>query len=145
MELLLNSRSISCGAARYYYLILDQYLAPPPESRRAAAGGAGDRCAVYEGPNGQVFLAQVAAWDPENDAREFFDAYVKRTELRYPGATRLDSANSKLGTRNSELETGYSWQTNEGQVVIELRGSRVVILEGIPAGVDAKTLMKAPW
>jgi hypothetical protein len=130
-----------------YYLILDQFLESPVESKRAAAGWAGDRYAVYEGPNGQVLLAQVAAWDTENDAREFFDAYVKRTELRYPGAKRLDAPESDPQTRNSKLETrnSFSWQTNEGEVVIELRGSRVVILEGIPEGVDAKTLMKAPW
>ncbi len=115
-----------------YYLILDQFLSAPAESKRAAAGWAGDRYAVYEGPKGQVFLAQVAVWDTNSDAREFFDAYVKRTELRYPGATRLDPSELKPETRNSKLETGnaesntrniYSWATNEGSVVIELRGS----------------------
>ena len=123
-----------------YYLILDQFLNVPLESKRAAAGWGGDRYALYEGPNGQVFLAQVAVWDTENDAREFFDAYVKRTELRYPGAKRLNSADSKLETPNS-----LSWQTSEGEVVIELRGARVVIVEGVPNGVEASTLMKALW
>ena len=92
-----------------------------------------------------MFLAQVAVWDTENDAREFFDAYVKRTELRYPGATRLDPSDLKLETRNPKLETQniYSWSTSEGEVVIELRGVRVVILEGIPEGVDANALLKS--
>jgi hypothetical protein len=128
-----------------YYLILDQFLAAPAESKRAAAGWAGDRYAIYEGPGGEVFLAQVAAWDTDNDAREFFDAYVKRTELRYPGLKQLDAADAESQTRNSKLETrnSYSWQTSEGEVVIELRGSRVVIMEGVPEGVDANTLMKA--
>ena len=134
-----------------YYLILDQFLSAPAESKQAAAGWAGDRYAVYEGPEGQVFLAQVAVWDTNNDAREFFDAYVKRTELRYPGATRLDPSGQKPETRNSKLETGnaepnvrniYSWATNEGSVVMELRGPRVVILEGIPAGTDVDALRK---
>jgi hypothetical protein len=130
-----------------YYLILDQFLSASAESKRAAAGWAGDRYAVYEGPGGQVFLAQVAAWDTENDAREFFDAYVKRTELRYPGATRLAPSDLKLETRNSEPETKniHSWKTTEGNVVIELHGLRVVILEGIPEGVDADALLKALW
>ena len=86
-----------------YYLILDQFLKSQAESKRAAAGWAGDRFALYEGPNGQVFLAQLAAWDTESDAREFFDAYVKRTELRYPGSERIDSAGSQQG--NSKPET----------------------------------------
>jgi hypothetical protein len=130
-----------------YYLILDQFLSTPAESKRAAAGWAGDRYALYEGPRGEVFLAQIAVWDTENDAREFFDAYVKRTKLRYPGARRLDPSDLKLGTRNSEPETRniYSWTTSEGEVVIELRGLRVMILEGIPEGVDANALLKALW
>jgi hypothetical protein len=92
-----------------------------------------------------VLLTQIAAWDTEADAREFFDAYVKRTELRYPGAKRIDSTDSELEARGSKLETqnSYSWQTTEGKVTIELRGSRVVILEGIPDGFEAGTLLKA--
>jgi hypothetical protein len=71
---------------------------------------------------------------------------VKRTELRYPGATPTSSSDSKLGIRNSEPTRGlYSWDTSEGSLVIELRGQRVVILEGIPAGVDAKALAGALW
>ena len=67
-----------------FYLILDQFLKSPAESRRAAAGWGGDRFAVYEGPKGEVLIASLSTWDTENDAREFFDAYVKRTQLRYP-------------------------------------------------------------
>ena len=126
-----------------YYLILDQFLSSPVESKRAAAGWAGDRYGLYEGPNGQVFLSQLAVWDTENDAREFFDAYVKRTELRYPGARRIESAASQP-ERNPKLENSlsYSWQTSEGVVVIEVRGLRVMILEGVPEGIEPNTLMK---
>jgi hypothetical protein len=128
-----------------YYLILDQFLNAPAQSKRAAAGWAGDRYALYEGPNGKVFLAQVAVWDTENDAREFFDAYVKRTELRYPGAKELDSAGLEPGTRTSNLEVqrSYTWQTNEGAVAIELRGLRVIVLEGVPSGTDVSRLINS--
>jgi hypothetical protein len=119
-----------------YYLILDQFLSAPAESKRAAAGWAGDRFALYEGPNGQVFLAQLTAWDTQGDAREFFDAYVKRTELRYPGARETDSP--LAGERRE-------WSTNEGNVLIEVRGQRVVIFEGIPAGVDVNALTRLLW
>ena len=130
-----------------YYLVLDQFLVAPAESKRAAAGWAGDRYAVYEGPRGQVFLAQVAVWDTENDAREFFDAYAKRTELRYPGATRIDPSDSKLGIRNPEAEGRkiYSWSTSEGIVVMELRGLKVLILEGVPEGVGVEQLRELSW
>jgi hypothetical protein len=119
-----------------YYLILDQFLNAPAESKRAAAGWAGDRYALYEGPGGQVFLAQVAAWDTENDAREFFAAYVKRTELRYPDAKPIESSS---GNENR------GWATSEGGVVIELHGLRVVILEGVPEGIDTNALLSSLW
>jgi len=123
-----------------YYLILDQFLNSPAESRRAAAGWAGDRYEIYEGSKrGQVLLAHVSAWDTENDVREFFDAYVKRTAKRYPDATLLPE------TQSASSNTRLSWQTSEGRVVIELRGLRVVVIEGIPAGVDASALVKDLW
>lgn len=123
-----------------YYLILDQFLKAPQESKRAAAGWAGDRYAIYEGPNDQVLLAQVCAWDTESDAREFFDAYAKRTTLRYADAKESEAQNSKQETKNR-----YSWQTSEGAVTIELRGRRVVILEGVPGGVSLDRLREILW
>lgn len=130
-----------------YYLILDQFLTAPAESKRAAAGWGGDRYALYEGPKGQVFLAQLAVWDTETDAREFFDAYIKRTELRYPDAKRLDPSDLKLAPGKTASESGkiYSWSTSEGSVVIELRGLRVMILEGVPEGVEVEALRELSW
>jgi hypothetical protein len=130
-----------------YYLILDQFLNTAAESKRATAGWAGDRYALYEGPTGQVFVAESTAWDTENDAREFLDAYVKRTELRYPNATQVDASAMEPAARNSKLETGvrHSWRTSEGTVVLEQRGNRVVILEGIPADADSNALLQALW
>ena len=123
-----------------YYLILDLFLNSPAESKRAAAGWAGDRYEIYEDPRrGQVLLAHVSAWDTENDAREFFDAYVKRTAKRYPGATLLP------GNQSPAPNTFLSWQTSAGKVVIELRGPRVLVIEGIPEGADEKALLKSLW
>ena len=123
-----------------YYLILDQFLNLPSESRRAAAGWAGDRFAIYEdAKRGQVMLTHVSAWDSENDAREFFDAYVKRTAKRYPEATLM--ADNQAAGPNTFLR----WQTPEGRVAIELRGLRVVVIEGIPEGADEKGLLKSLW
>src|SRR5438128_7048667 len=73
-----------------FYLILDQFLKSPAESRRAAEGWGGDRFALYEGPRSEAMLVSLSVWDTESDAREFFDAYVKRTELRYPDARSIE-------------------------------------------------------
>jgi hypothetical protein len=149
-----------------FYLMLDQFLNAPVESRRAAAGWAGDRYVLYEGPKrGDVFIAQLTVWDTANDAREFFDAYAKRTLRRYPVATeiasppspntlRTNSAGAPQGknfqdsgdpsARKAENEM-HTWRTSEGKVTVELRGSRVLMVEGIPDNANAKTLLKTLW
>ncbi len=121
-----------------FYLLLDEFLKSPVESRRAAAGWGGDRFAVYEGPKGGVLIASLSAWDTENDAREFFDAYVKRTGLRYPNATPLSNTQSPSSSIRA-------FGTGEGDVVIELRGLRVLVVEGTSGRVDGRVLIRALW
>jgi hypothetical protein len=115
-----------------YYLLLDQFLQSPDVSKKAAAGWGGDRYALFTGPApGDVLVAQKTAWDTQDDAREFFDAYVARTTKRYgvePAA--------------GEAEGVASWKTAEGGVLVELSGSNVIIVEGVPARVDAKALAR---
>ena len=119
-----------------FYLILDEFLKSAVESHRAAAGWAGDRTSVYESQKGDVLYISLSTWDTENDAREFFDAYVKRTQLRYPLATTLtDSQRSGPG-----LQT---FRTSEGVTAIELRGSRVLIVDGVTGEPGIDTLFKA--
>lgn len=122
------------------YLILDQFLNSTAESRRAAAGWGGDRYALYEGPEADdIFLAQLTAWDTENDAREFFDAYVKRTARRY-----LDAGESAKTLVHEQNESA-SWQTGEGEVILERRGMRVLLIEGLPERADKAALLKSFW
>ena len=117
-----------------YFLILDEFLNNQAESKQAAAGWGGDRFALYETVKpGATFVAQLTAWDTPEDAREFFNAYSKRTSKRYAEAT----ANEK-GER-------VEWKTSTGGVVMELRGSRVAILEGVPANVNANTMLGMMW
>jgi hypothetical protein len=99
-------------------LILDQFLNSAGDSKRAAAGWGGDRYEIYEGPRpGEVFMAQLTVWDTENDAREFFEAYTKRTKLRY-----ADSKLSEILYQGSKAEADrQGWNTSEGGVVIEPR------------------------
>ncbi len=118
------------------YLILDEYLKDERDSRRAAAGWGGDRYALYEGAHpGEVMLAQLTVWDTVADAQEFFNAYSRRTGRRYAGATKIENT---LGDGDSNA---IAWRTSEGAVRIEWRGTRVAILEGIPEGVNGKTIM----
>ena len=123
-----------------FYLILDQFLKSPAESRRAAAGWGGDRFALYEGPRGEAMLVSLSVWDTESDAHEFFDAYVKRTELRYPDAASTEPA---VNAQSSAFSKSFS--TSEGIVSMEVRGGRMLILEGVPSGADIKGLKATLW
>ncbi|MGI9107129.1 MAG: hypothetical protein ACR2G4_12880 [Pyrinomonadaceae bacterium] len=119
-----------------YIQILDEFLRAEKESQQAAAGWGGDRFAVYEhAATRQVLLAQLTAWDTEQDAIEFFAAYVKRTERRYKDAI--------ADTRASvPVETRRVWYTGEGLVGMERRGARVAIFEGVPEKVNVNALLK---
>lgn len=124
-----------------YYLVLDEFLRDPKLSKQAAAGWGGDRFAIYEGPRKSgVFLAQVTIWDTPADAKEFFDAYRERTRKRYSELTFISGAELEDGSY--ELE---QWRARAGRVVLVRRGSRVVILEGIPKKANARRLLSMIW
>ena len=121
-----------------FYLILDQFLKSPAESHRAAAGWGGDRYSIYEGPKGEVLYISLSTWDTENDAREFFDAYVKRTHVRYASAVPNEPA------PNTE-SLSRTFRTSQGKVTIERRGPRVLVLEGIPDQMKSNSMAKSLW
>jgi hypothetical protein len=117
------------------YLVLDEFLNNQSESKQASAGWGGDRFALYEtGKPDEFFIAQLTAWDTPADAREFFDAYAKRTSKRYPDARETKATEDRM-----------EWQTGSGGVAMELRGSRIAIVEGIPSSADANTLLRTIW
>ena len=116
------------------FLILDEFLNDKAESKEASAGWGGDRYALYEtGKPDEIFVAQLTVWDTGADAREFFDAYAKRTSKRYPEA------------KESNKVERITWETPTGRAVMELRGSHVAILEGVPAKANPNTLMSLMW
>lgn len=117
------------------YLILDEFINDATVSKRASAGWGGDRFALYEtGKPDEFFVAQLTAWDTPLDAQEFFNAYAKRTAKRYADAQELSSSPDRI-----------EWQTSTGGVAMELRGSRVAIVEGFPSSTDANTLLRTIW
>src|ERR1044072_500363 len=117
------------------YLILDEFLNNRPESKQASARWGGDRFALYEtGKPDEFFIAQITAWDTPDDAREFFDAYAQRTSKRYPDAKETKATGERM-----------EWQTGSGGVAMELRGSRVAIVEGVPSSTNSETLLRTIW
>jgi hypothetical protein len=122
------------------YLVLDEYLNNSSASKDAAAGWGGDQYALYEGPGrSAVFIAQFTTWDTAIDARDFFVAYLQRTWKRYPEAEKTDVVST------TERGERHEWKTATGRGVLELRGSRVLILEGIPAKANTTALLNRVW
>jgi hypothetical protein len=100
----------------------------------AAAGWGGDRYALYENSRtGALMIAQYTVWDSEADAREFFNAYSQRTRKRY----KTDPAESSASR--------IVFNTSEGLVAMEMRGSDVVILEGAANRVELARAMEKLW
>jgi hypothetical protein len=123
-----------------FYLILDEYLNNTTESKRAAAGWGGDQFVLYEDAgSADAFVAQFTSWDTAADAREFFDAYLNRTWKRYPDAKATEARST------TERGQRHEWKTANGRGVLELRGSRVLILEGIPAKANTTALLNRIW
>lgn len=116
-----------------YYLLLDEYINSAEVSKRASEGWGGDRYALFTGPNKtDVLIAEKTVWDTEQDAKEFFDAYAQRTTKRYgvePSEVSADSATQV-------------WKTKEGGVLVVQSGAGVVVVEGVPEGIDARELAK---
>ena len=122
------------------YLLLAEYLNDSDEAKQAAAGWGGDEFALYEGAKpSDLFVAQITAWDTPQDAREFFDAYLKRTWKRYPDAEATQT------TSTTERGDRREWKTPTSHGVLELRGSRVLILEGIPEKANTTALLNRIW
>jgi hypothetical protein len=104
-----------------YYLILGQYL-DKKRAQEAAAGWGGDQYVFYDRTDSKdSMIAQFSSWDKEKDAVEFLSAYSDRTLKRYK--------DSKLIKDEQDIKV---ISTDEGTVLIERRGDKVLIIEGIP-------------
>ncbi|HZI62468.1 MAG TPA: hypothetical protein VFD62_17260 [Pyrinomonadaceae bacterium] len=124
-----------------YYLVLDEYLKDAKWSKKAAAGWGGDRFVIYEGPRKSgVFLAQLTVWDTAADAEEFLAAYTRRIVKRLGDLSAIQA-----GTSDGEVQRSAWKDPIGGGGAIEKRGSRVVILEGVPAKANVNQLLNMIW
>ena len=106
-----------------YRLILHEYV-DRRTAERAAEGWEGDQFALYEDARtGHLILVHLSTWESEAEAYEFADAYARRTTRRYKTAREIPH----------ELNASWRvWETDEGRVYIERRGTDVLVLEGLP-------------
>jgi hypothetical protein len=121
------------------YLTLDQIVSDKPASQRAAAGWGGDRYAVYGGPGGAACVVMMTVWDSQQDAREFFEAYVQRSKARFVDVEVLEP------TGPQPVASTESWATGDARVVVQRRGNRVLVIEAAPSPAHATSIAAALW
>jgi len=90
-------------------MALDSSLAFRGATGEAAAGWDGDRLTAYRGPAGETGIVWMSRWDSPADAREFATAYKAGREYK-----------AKLGLDLPGAQ-------------VEVRGARVLVVEGFPA------------
>jgi hypothetical protein len=120
-----------------YLIILAEYL-DKETARSAAEGWDGDQFALYENPTtGNLLLAHLSIWDDESEAKEFAEVYAQRTARRYKEAKEIPS----------DTPGAQMWQTEEGLVYVERRGTDVLVLEGLEETAKKKlpSVANALW
>jgi len=102
-----------------YRIMLEQFI-DRTKAQHAAAGWGGDRYLAFEeARTGRILLAQMTTWDTEVDAKEFFEAYTDRINIRYQNPKNLDMT-----------DQSKRWRTSEGDVTLIRRGKDVLVIEG---------------
>lgn len=101
------------------------------DDRDAAAGWGGDRYTVFRSERSRT-LVWMTAWDTENDAREFADAWRRYVEKR------LRRNRAKTAPALPEfVQERIDFSAGERNYRIQRRGSRVLVQEGNPKTIAA--------
>ena len=106
------------------YLHLKEFISEQ-QAKWGAQGWDGDHVELFENPDGKLTLVLRSVWDSEKEADQFFKAYAKLINQRYPGAQLVPGGGS---TRSGERT--LQWVSENNRIFLRLNGSRVEIIEG---------------
>ncbi len=99
------------------------------EIEKIASGWDGDRFHTFE--NGKKLLTVwYTTWDSDDDAKEFFEGYVKLLGVKYEGASQ------EAGDQRVLID---ATEQKAGKALVERRGADVLVIDG----ADAALLEKA--
>ncbi len=107
------------------YLLLKQFI-ELPVAKQASEGWDGDSVQLYETKAGQLTLFLLSVWDSKQDAGEFFDAYKKLIEKKYPGARSLPPTEQP-----DAASTILTWETEQDRIQLQWDDTRVEVTEGV--------------
>ena len=95
-------------------------------------------------PGGQLGVVFVSRWASDKAAARFAAIYTHGIPQRYKNVT--SSAHSDLNLKTLESLTGdYTWQTEEGPVVIAVRNDTVLITESLDPAITEQFRKAVLW
>jgi hypothetical protein len=89
-----------------------------------------------QGSTKSLALIYLAVWRNEASAEAFAKLYADSLGRKYSGVTQVETAQAPAASRDGTVEQVYS--TNEGPVVITIRGKLVFITESFPLELARK-------
>lgn len=105
--------------------ILRQFCDPASASL-SAEGWGGDRVVLFENPaEKKNILALFCVWDSRRDAEEFFWSYQDAVKNKHLQAKVVDTGEEGLRL----------WEAEEGNILLEIKGRGVLVLEGVSGQV----------
>ena len=107
-------------------LLLQEFL-DETTADQGARGWDGDSIVLMENRDGELALVLRSVWDSERDAREFFEAYGRVLERKYP-----DTDFSPSGRPQSEARLQGVGQDHRISVLLKGRRVEIVEAEGAP-------------
>lgn len=114
--------------------ILRQFCDPASASL-SAEGWGGDRVVLFENPaEKKSILALFCVWDSRRDAEEFFWSYQDAVKNKHLQAKVVDTGEQGLRL----------WEAEEGNILLEIKGRGVLVLEG-PSGQVREQLRSKIW
>ncbi len=121
-------------------ILIDGFLSAE-DARIAAEGWDGDRFVFYEEPESdQTLVIWYTTWDTEQDAREFFQRYLRVFEKRYLTLSPPASQSEKPTPSPTIPHDQTTWEIETHKVFMEIRGNDVLILDGIPKSLRQEAL-----
>jgi hypothetical protein len=106
---------------------------PARMAEAAAEGWDGDRLYAFE-RDGQLVAVQLSVWDSPQEAREFADAL---------GALTRQRGGQQANTQAGEHGGAACFQGPQGRTLVEVWGSWVLYIDGLPPKEDAKEVRPA--
>jgi hypothetical protein len=106
-----------------FNILFESFLDKNEKISRITTGWDGDRYAVYRNPDsGKKALFWATTWDTEKDAQEFFEAYPRIIQKKYP-----------KGSAKSNQDTLFTWELPSKEIAgCEIKGKDVIIFECPP-------------